>query len=178
MYKILALLITSFLIVNFSYAQDTVRLSRTRLDPKSDRYKVITDRAPQVAFAEILGPGLTISLNYDRRFKKQTDGFGFRVGITPILPSEVKGSIIILGVNHLVGNNKKGRFFESGLNFTNLSLGTTTSTSSFKGSFFSATIGYRSQPVQGGFCFRAGLNPIVVDEAIIPLPYLSLGYNF
>lgn len=177
--KLLVILLTAF-VASTSFSQDTIKLSKTRFDPKSDRYKVVTDRPPQTVFAELLGPGLLLSANYDRRFEKRTDGFGFRVGITPILPGEIRGFIGILGINHLVGNNKKGRFFETGLNFSYLSISdrNTFSSNRYDGSFISLNLGYRSQPVQGGFCFRGGINPIFIERIIIPYPYLSFGFNF
>lgn len=46
------------------------------------------------------------------------------------------------------------------------------------GGFVSLTVGYRSQPVQGGFCFRGGITPVFIDDVIFPYPYLSFGYNF
>lgn len=159
-------------------AQDTIKLTKAHLDPKSERFKVVTDRPPQVAFAELLGPALILSLNYDRRFEKRTDGFGFRAGVSTIAPDEDGAFIFVLGINHLVGNNKKGRFFESGINYTNLSYKNWNSSSRTNESFISLTLGYRSQPVNGGFCFRGGLSPIFVERTLVPFPYLSFGYNF
>lgn len=167
-----------FITVSYSVtkAQDTIRLAKAYLNPKSERFKVVTDRPPQAAFAELGGAALLFSINYDRRFSNRTDGFGFRAGIGGLLDDIGFGSMMVFGVNHLVGNNKKGRFFESGINYSLL----THRDYDFDNGFISLTMGYRSQPVQGGFCFRAGINPIYVprDRFFVPWPYLSVGYNF
>jgi hypothetical protein len=39
--------------------------------------------------------------------------------------------------------------------------------------------GYRYQPVDGGFSFRAGVSPIITSDQFLPYwPYLSFGYSF
>jgi hypothetical protein len=41
------------------------------------------------------------------------------------------------------------------------------------------TFGYRYQPVNGGFNFRAGINPIFNSSAFIPyFAGISFGYTF
>jgi hypothetical protein len=167
------LLILTTLFALTSFSQDTIKLSKSYLDPTSDRYKVVTDRPPQSVFLELGGPALILSANYDRRFEKRTDGFGFRAGFSTFKVEDLGVGIFTFGINHLVGNNKKGRFFESGINYT-----LATAKNAETGGFSSLTIGYRNQPVQGGFCFRAGLNPIFIENTIFPWPYLSFGYNF
>ncbi len=169
----LKIVIAILFVANFSNAQDTIKLSKSHLNPQSERFKVVTDRAPQLVFMELGGPALLISANYDSRFEKRTDGLGFRAGFSTFKVRDFGIGIFTLGVNHLVGNNKKGRFFESGINYT---LATARNTES--GGFVSLTVGYRSQPVQGGFCFRGGITPVFIDDVIFPYPYLSFGYNF
>jgi len=39
--------------------------------------------------------------------------------------------------------------------------------------------GYRSQPEDGGYCFRVGVAPIITKNNFMPLwPYISFGYSF
>lgn len=94
------------------------------------------------------------------------------------MPDDAKGLVFIIGINHLVGNNKKGRFFETGINFTNVSAKYNYSNNRYDESLISLTLGYRSQPVNGGFCFRGGITPIFIEGIPIPYPYLSFGFNF
>lgn len=178
MRKKLCLYLLAFISFKTIQAQDTIRLKDITKDPKSERFKVVTDRAPQTVFAELLGAGILFSIHYDRRFEKRTDGFGFRAGLSAVVPDESRGFVYVLGINHLVGNNKKGRFFESGINFTNYSYKSTFNNSRYNESLISLTLGYRSQPITGGFCFRGGINPIYIDDVFIPYPYLSFGFNF
>lgn len=155
MKKNIIVLLVSFFVYKYSFTQDTIRLRNVTKDPKSDRYRVVTDRPPQTVFGELLGSGILFSVHYDRRFEKRTDGFGFRVGLTTLLPDEDNLFIYVFGVNHLIGNNKKGRFFESGINFTGLSARSV----DFNNGFVSLTLGYRSQPVNGDFVLEAELIP-------------------
>jgi hypothetical protein len=99
---------------------------------------------------------------------------------------------IPLGVNCLLGNTNRGRYFEVGLTQTILMMGSPNS-SSFFGSYSLANttlapsttytftnfiIGYRSQPNEGGFNFRGGINPILFKGQTDLGAYLSFGYNF
>lgn len=173
MIKKLSLLTAIICIIQFAQAQDTIKLSKAHLNPTSDRFKVVTDRAPQAVFLELGGPAVILSLNYDRRFEKRTDGFGFRAGFSTFKVEDLGIGIFTFGVNHLAGNNKKGRFLETGINY---SLATARNATS--AGFVSFTVGYRSQPVQGGFCFRGGLTPFFIENSLIAWPYLGFGYNF
>ena len=165
------------------YAQDTVYLK------KEAKNKVYTDRAPQVVFFELGGPGL-LSVNYDRRFAKQTDGWGFRAGIGYLNPMDFSLLSVPVGINYLAG--KKGKYFEVGLNeslyFINanrnpgygfVDIFDTHVENSKTISLTSLTFGYRSQPLLGGLCFRVGLMPYTTFSGSTNLSaYLSFGYNF
>lgn len=155
------------------FAQDTVKLIKAYLNENSVRYKVKTYSPPQAFFANIGGPALLISVNYDRRFKKRTDGLGFNIGVN-ITPIGTYGiGIYTLGINHLFGNNKKGKFLETGINYTLVS-----PKSNKNYGFPSLTIGYRSQPVNGGRFFAVGISPLLIKNNFFPLPYVSVGFNF
>ncbi len=168
-----------------SNAQDTVYLK------KESKLKTFTDREPQVVFFELGGPGL-VSFNYDRRFNKQTDGWGFRGGLGYINSSDYNVVSVPVGINYLGG--RRGRYFELGLNQslifvknnqTNQNLFYTTRlygvdvVDSKTIPLTSMTIGYRSQPVNGGFCFRVGAMPYTTFTQPLGLEiYISFGYNF
>jgi hypothetical protein len=171
-----------------SFSQDIIRLK----DPKKT-FK--TDREPQLVYVGLGGPGIGLSINYDRRFNKKVDGLGFNGGIGFSLSSgnDLSYRTIPLGINCLLGNVKKGRYFEVGVTQTILIVGDYKSTSTFYNDYSLANtvltpnttynftnfiIGYRSQPNDGGFNFRGGINPIIFKGETALGAYLSFGYNF
>ncbi len=170
--------------VCFARAQDTVYLK------KESNLKTITDREPQAVFVELFGPGL-FSINYDRRFKKQTEGWGYRGGLGYINSSGDYSVVTVpVGINYLAG--KKGRFFELGLNESLFFVKVNPINLYYSDALYgvnldesktiavtTATIGYRSQPTNGGFCFRVGLLPYTTFSGPPNLSiYISFGYNF
>jgi hypothetical protein len=60
-------------------------------------------------YAEFLGPGLGLSLNYDTRFKPGKTGLGIRIGVGATL-----GTTIPITVNYVFRNNNKRSFLELG----------------------------------------------------------------
>jgi len=144
----------------------------------------ITDRPPQAVFAELYGRSLLFSANYDRRFNKTTDGLGFSIGAGYFKIDEFSLFSVPITLNYLLGKN--GKYFETGIGTTFFAgtvddFGFGDSYGSSSGSTFAGTLtlGYRSQPMKGGFMFRAGLNPIFLKNVFVPyLPYVSFGYNF
>jgi hypothetical protein len=134
-------------------------------------------------FVELAGPGLA-SLNYDMRFTKSEKGIGGRIGIGgfTIGPSGDRVSILTIpiGINYLLGKDEKN-YFELGAGFTPIFLKETFSSSSdkFQSSFGHLNFGYRLQPKNGGFLFRASINPIFSSEGFYPLfGGISFGYKF
>ncbi len=183
MTKLLTITIFCF-VVCIAKAQDTVFLK------KEARQRTYTDREPQVFFVELGGPG-QLSANYDRRFAKQTDGWGFRGGLGYLNSSDYSLYSVPIGLNYLAG--KKGKYLEVGLNESLIVVNVTSKyyynnyvqifdkkvTDQATIPLTSLTIGYRSQPVIGGFCFRGGLMPYTTFEGSSSLSiYLSFGYNF
>ena len=86
-------------------------------------------------------------------------------------------------LNYLLGKEK--HYFEVGLGATfatakikSVSFG---NDSNSQGSNFvgTSTFGYRYQPLDNGFQFRAGFSPIFGSGNFVPYwPYLSVGYTF
>ena len=152
---------------------------------KADSAKTV--RA-QTIYAEFGGPGLFVSANYDTRFSQQRGGLGGRIGLgfaPPVADYGVSLIIVPVQVNYLLG--KKSNFFEIGLGATFV----TYSNSNAKALLFNKSIsnhsilgtmtfGYRYQPINGGFNFRAGLNPVFYSSTFEPFKYfgLSFGYTF
>ncbi|AGA78725.1 hypothetical protein [Echinicola vietnamensis] len=134
--------------------------------------------------AEIGGPGL-FTFNYDTRFKEGGKGWGARAGLGYIANDSYKLFTIPVGINYLLGNEQDGKYFELGANAT---------FTSSEDNWFeddddpendgnhvlgSLVFGYRKQPIDGGFTFRAGLSPYFGSDFFYPfVPYLSFGYAF
>lgn len=139
--------------------------------------------AAKVVFFELGGPGLA-SVNYDMRFTKSESGIGGRVGIGGFsLGSKsfrTTAIFIPVGLNYIMG--KDGRhYFEFGGGITPVFVNDNNVVNSdkFKSTFGHINIGYRLQPKEGGFFFRAGITPIFNKDFFWPYyGGVSFGYKF
>lgn len=137
--------------------------------------------AAKTVYAELGGPGLA-SANFDMRFAKKEDGFGFRVGIGGFSlssGSDRAGILLIpVGLNYLIGKDQKN-YFEVGAGFTYLSASATDSFDSetFSTSFGNITVGYRLAPAKGGFFFKAQITPVFGKGFFIPY-YGGIGFGY
>ena len=174
--KITAIVLLSFLLFQSAKAQSLT-------SKQTDSLKKI--RAENV-FIELAGPGLLFSGNYDTRFSNKRDGLGARIGFGYAASDGTSFTSVPIQLNYLLGKN--GKYFEvgAGLTYTNFSVNsdvfsfsnsqsTTTKTSTVLGTM---TFGYRSQPIDGGFNFRASFNPIITSTSFLPSFGLSFGYTF
>ena len=164
MMKRLALLLVFALAATLSFAQ------------KNER------KAPQTAlFVEALGQSVTFSFNFDTRFTKSSEGIGGRIGVGGWKIGENGALTVPVGLNYLIGG--KGKYFEAGVGVT------FTDTDLFSeyeedGMHALGTLdfGFRLQPEDGGFSFRAGITPIFrggTNSYFIPWwGGVSLGYAF
>lgn len=144
-------------------------------------------KATKTVYAELGGPGF-LSANYDARLLRSNKGLGFRVGVGTVFDSYTAGITIPVGINYLVGKEKN--FLELGLGASYVHLPSVNQDQPFnfpKESFIApyGWIGYRYQPIQKGFTFRAGVCPffrdlnipkVVLSENIFA--GLSFGYSF
>lgn len=137
---------------------------------------VITQRPTRNLFVELGGAGMIMTFNYDQRFTKSDVGIGGRIGIGGFaLPENDHLVAIPVGINYLMGKN--GKYFEIGAGATyfggNAILDDTNEVMG------NLVFGYRRQPEDGGFMFRAGLTPFFNHETFIPyVGHLSFGYTF
>jgi hypothetical protein len=127
-------------------------------------------------FVELGGPGLA-SLNYDMRLQNQEDGLGFRVGLGGLTIEDVSVVFFPVGLNYLLGKDGKN-YFEIGGGITALA-----AKDDFDGNFSTTfghlNFGYRLQPANGGFLFRAGIVPIFNKDGFFPFyAGISFGYKF
>ncbi len=144
---------------------------------------VFSQSAAKSVYFELGGAGLA-TVNYDMRFQKKNDGFGFKVGIGGYKVDQENALFIPLGVNYLIGKDERN-YFEIGLGLTIVSIkeiiynNGATSSDNFSSSFGHAFFGYRLQPKNGGFLFRAGLTPVFNKDGFIPYwAGVSFGYKF
>ncbi len=135
----------------------------------------------QNVFVELFGPGLVISANYDTRFGQRRDGLGGRVGVGFLAESGNSILTLPVQVNYLLG--KKSKYFEVGLGATFINIGGNDrgylSLDDVTGTIGTMTFGYRYQPEDGGFHFRAAITPIFNSSAFLPyFAGIGFGYTF
>lgn len=145
------------------------------------------DAPAKVAYFELGGPGFA-SVNFDMRFTKSEKGIGGRVGIGGFsIGTEGDRSTAIfipVGLNYMVGKDNK-HYFELGGGVTivktkdTYDYGSGSETEKFSSTFGHLNFGYRLQPADGGFFFRATLNPLFGKGFFLPVyGGVSFGYKF
>ena len=141
---------------------------------------IITTASAQGAksvYFELGGPGLA-SFNFDTRFGPREAGFGGRIGVGGFKIDNVGVVFSPVGLNYLLG--KDGRnYFEVGAGATPVILSESDTESSFSETFGWLNFGYRMQPADGGFTFRAFITPVFGNGVFIPYyGGVSFGYKF
>lgn len=143
------------------------------------------DRRPQSVFFEVFGTGVGYSVNYDTRFQKTANGLGGRAGASYFKSDGLSVFTLPIGLNYLLGKN--GNYFEVGAGATFLSVSVEGDKDSdflfldgeASDVFGTLVFGYRKEPVDGGFAFRAGVSPVFGGGDFIPWwPYVGFGYAF
>lgn len=142
--------------------------------------------AGNTIYAELLGPGLLYSLNYDRMLTESLSG---RVGFSvfsvdaetsdPGQSKKVGVTTIPATLNYLIGKGSHKLELSGGLVFITASRkfnGVSKIESS--GALGTAGLGYRYHPVNGGFNFRLGFSPFFDKDVFVPWAGMSLGYSF
>jgi hypothetical protein len=135
-------------------------------------------------YGELGGSSGFVSINFDKRFSKSPEGFGVRVGAGYMAWQDTEIYNFPILVNYLAGNN--GKYFELGFGPVigyaqerKEPMDPELSFDPYMSLFGSVNIGYRYQPSNGGFNFRAGISPILDFGNVIPFwPYLAFGYSF
>jgi hypothetical protein len=133
-------------------------------------------------FLEFGGNGCGFSANFDSRFGKKENGFGYRAGIG-FLPrfGKVAEDVVSLpvdfaipiGINHLAG--KGPHYFESGLGLTFISGSEFGSGSEL---VFIPSIGYRYAKIGKGFQGRIAVTPFIGSVGITFYLGASVGFKF
>lgn len=129
-------------------------------------------------YFELGGPGLA-SINYDMRFNKRNDGLGFRAGVGGFSIDEETALFFPIGLNYLIGKDNRN-YLELGASFTYVNFKDGAgSGDNFTSSFGCLSLGYRLQPANGGFLFRAAITPVFGSGYFIPFyGGISFGYAF
>ena len=146
-------------------------------------YTVSNSQVAKSVYFELGGPGLA-SFNFDTRFSNKQDGIGGRIGIGGFslrtLGDRVTTIFLPIGLTYLLGKNTSN-YFEVGGGVTPV-FGNSTlvnSSSDFSSTFGWASFGYRLQPLNKGFTFRAAINPIIAKGVFWPYyGGVSFGYKF
>jgi opacity protein-like surface antigen len=133
-----------------------------------------------VAYFEVGGAGISHSMNYDRRFKKDNpEGFGFRAGYGGLLGLDLGGDITVfpVGINY-VKQVKTGmpHSIEAGVGTTYyITRGDKTLGNSFVTTF---ALMYRLQPQEKGLVIRAGYAPFHKNGNFYGHVGAAIGYKF
>lgn len=137
--------------------------------------------AAKNVYAELLGNGLMLSLNYDFRFAQQQNGWGMRLGAGYFDGGTGNGVLTVpVAVNYLAGNSSS---------FLELSMGATFATfdDDYRSFYFYYPsklllvpgIGYRYQPMGKGFTGRLAFSTLIATNGkAIPFGGLSVGYKW
>jgi hypothetical protein len=147
---------------------------------KRDSMIVAVDR-PRTVFLEVGGPGLALTINYDSRFGKTRDKWGYRIGAGYYNTGANWVASAPFQINYLYGSGNS--FLEMGLGTTFVrSHGTTNGTffefDNVTGFIGTATLGFRYQQDNGGINFRIAFVPILYDDGLIAAGGFSVGYTF
>jgi hypothetical protein len=138
-------------------------------------------------FFELGGPGIA-SLNFDTRFTKSESGIGGRIGLGGFsigTSGDRQTALFIpVGLNYIMSKDSKN-YIEFGGGVTPVIFkdtynnGINTSSDNFSSTFGHLNIGYRLQPKDGGFFFRAAINPVFGKGFFWPYyGGVAFGYKF
>lgn len=135
-------------------------------------------QSAQSVYFELGGPGIA-SLNYDLRFSGKQGGIGGRIGVgySKVVSDSNSAFYLPLGINYLIG--KERHFFELGAGITPV-FGVEYPGDSVLAELFGHLLfGYRFQPINDGFTFRAFVCPVFNNNDFVPYyAGLSVGYKF
>jgi hypothetical protein len=128
-------------------------------------------------YFELGGPGLA-SINFDTRFNKTEKGLGGRIGVGGFSIDGTGVVFIPIGINYLLGKDSKN-YFELGGGVTPVFGTGDAAGENFSETFGHILFGYRMQPADGGFTFRAFISPVFGSGFFIPYyGGVSFGYKF
>ena len=161
-FKILGAIGLITIVCNIGFAQIVDSTALNKISPKIG----------QCIYIESSGPGLLVSANYDARFLKGNNGLGYRVGVGFFYLFDDFMFSLPAQINYLIGS--KSKYLELGLGITYAS-----KTSIYNGLSTTSLLGFRYQPINGGFNFRIFISPLINKQEFNPLwAGFSLGHTF
>lgn len=154
---------------------------------------IYAQKPAQAIYVELGGPGL-VSFNFDTRFQKKEDGLGARIGFGGFSVendnttngiyngTSTNSSVFLIpaGLNYILGKDNK-HYFEVGGGVTAVidDNNAKNEGSDFTNTFGFLSFGYRMQPKEGGYFFRAAVTPVFGKGFYVPyLVGISFGYKF
>jgi hypothetical protein len=150
-------------------------------------------------YAEVGGPGVLFSINFDSRFNKGSrTGLGYKAGLgftlfdkdnKVVTPQGIYYDYrtktlytFPLAINYVLAKPNSPNMVEVGVGVTVLSeKASVLNYNEYKEGRFLGHVSfmYRRQPVDGGFSWRIGVTPIInPDGDIFPFAGLGFGYTF
>ena len=136
-------------------------------------------------YAELGGPGLIMSANFDARFNSNARlGFGYRTGAGFGFYKNIFQPYLSVpaGLNYVFGKPNSAHAFEVGAGvtfFTRKQLLFCLDEKKEGHAIGFLTFMYRMAPVNGGFSFRTGLTPIIGTAGeMAPMGTIGFGYAF
>jgi hypothetical protein len=112
------------------------------------------------------------------RLTKTLDGIGFRAGFGGWSIEKSTVVFVPLGLNYITSKNNRD-YFEAGAGGTIVSNSIGDGDGPFQSSFGFLNLGYRKQPAEGGYFFRATLTPVFGKGFFWPYyGGVSFGYTF
>jgi hypothetical protein len=142
---------------------------------------VVQAQGNKAVYGEIGGNGIFFSANYDMRFTKTENGFGFRVGVGYAGGIGASAFTFPAGLNYLTG--KGAHHMELGIGITpitaTIDLFDDGNTSSGTATAIMPTLGYRYGKVGKGFVGRIYVGPVIIGgEVFFPWGGISAGIKF
>lgn len=142
-----------------------------------------TEFARNSIFVELGGNGILYSFNYDRKFTNHVSGrIGGMFATLKDENSDERIGLLLVPtmVNYLIGSGSSRIELGLGLlwGYANGELDDVGSFSGFGLGGATSTIGYRLQPVDGGFNFRVALTPFVTSDGFQLWGGLGFGFGF
>ncbi len=133
----------------------------------------------KAVYGELGGNGLVFSANYDMRFSKAENGFGFRVGVGFAAASDVSVVTFPLGINYLTGKGPHHLEIGFGVTPVTATIDFFDDTETGSTTFIMPTLGYRYAHQNKGFVGRIYVGPILVGgETVFPWGGISAGIKF
>ncbi len=133
----------------------------------------------KAVYGELGGNGLVFSANYDARFSKNENGFGFRAGIGLATGIDVTIITFPVALNYLVGKAPHHLELGMGATYISATVNLFDSNETGGGFVYLPTVGYRYAKEKKGFVGRIYVGPIIIGgQAFFPWGGISAGIKF